>query len=187
MNSWSERSIRKSWWPAALALACGAACATGPQAASVPAQAAQPEATTPAANNDPAARALFDTVAALDTELFDSFNRCADPAQLKRHEALFAPDVEFYHDLGGVTWTREQMLANTRNNVCGKIRRELVPGSLRVYPIKGFGAMEIGEHRFCASGEGQCAGRGEFVMIWRRDGERWIVTRVLSYAHRGND
>lgn len=132
----------------------------------------------------PEGPALTDLVAGLDTQLFDSFNRCADPAQLARHAALFDEKVEFYHDRGGVTWTRERMLENTRRNVCGKIRRELVQGSLRVYPLPGFGAMEIGEHRFCAPDGGACEGRGEFVVLWHRDGDAWRATRVLSYAHR---
>lgn len=130
---------------------------------------------------------LFDTVAGLDRQMFDSFNQCDDPAQFERHRALFDSKVEFYHDLGGVTWDREQMLANVRKNVCGKFRRELVPGTLRVYPIKDFGAMEIGEHRFCSSGGKTCEGRGEFILVWRRLGDRWQVTRAISYAHRAND
>lgn len=150
------------------------------------------EAAKPAApdttNGDPAkAGALYDTVAALDTQMFDSFNHCDDPAQFERHRALFDEKVEFYHDNGGVTWTREEMLGNVRKNVCGKFRRELIPGTLRVYPIKDFGAMEIGEHRFCATGETTCAGRGEFILVWHRVGERWQVTRAISYAHRPND
>jgi len=150
-------------------------------AAMTGAVAAQPPAAAPTL---PEGQALTDAVAGLDAQLFDSFNRCADPAQLARHAALFDEKVEFYHDRGGVTWTRERMLENTRRNVCGKIRRELVPGSLRVYPLPGFGAMEIGEHRFCAPEGGACEGRGEFVVVWRRDGEAWRATRVLSYAHR---
>ena len=48
--------------------------------------------------------ALQDTIAKLDHAVFDAFNRCADPAQLRAHADHFAPDVEFYHDTGGVTW-----------------------------------------------------------------------------------
>ncbi|WP_250449016.1 nuclear transport factor 2 family protein [Lysobacter enzymogenes] len=145
----------------------------GADGASAPAEAALPE-----------GAALDELVAGLDAQLFDSFNRCTDPAQLERHGALFDEKIEFYHDLGGVTWTREAMVDSVRRNVCGKFRRELVAGSLRAYPIPGFGVMEIGEHRFCKPDGGACHGHGEFVMVWRRDGERWRVTRALSYAHR---
>ena len=62
---------------------------------------------------------LFDTIAALDSAVFDAFNKCSSPEQLQKHASFFAPDVEFYHDMGGVTWTRQAMIANTRKNVCG--------------------------------------------------------------------
>src|ERR1700742_825659 len=83
-----------------------------------------------AAASDP----LFKTVAALDNGVFDAFNKCSDPAQLKLHAGYFAPDVEFYHDRDGVTWTRQDMLDKTAKNACGNYRRELVPGTLQVYP-----------------------------------------------------
>ena len=132
------------------------------------------------------AATLDATIAALDGALFDAFNRCADPAQLRAHARYFAPDVEFYHDTGGVTWTREAMLANTRTHACGRYTRSLVPGSLRVSPIKDFGAIATGVHRFCQAGAAHCEGEADFAMVWRlRDGE-WQVTRVLSYGHRRN-
>lgn len=127
---------------------------------------------------------LQTTIAGLDAALFDVFNRCADPAQLAVHAGYFDPAVEFYHDTGGVTWNREDMLANTRRYACGHYTRQLVPGSLRVYPVKDFGAIAQGEHRFCQTDSGRCDGLADFTMLWRlRDG-RWHVTRVLSYGHR---
>ena len=137
----------------------------------------------------PCANAVADetltaTIAALDNAVFDSFNRCADPAQLQRHASYFDPAVEFYHDTGGVTWTREAMLENTRKHACGTYTRQLVEGSLQVFPIKDFGAIAQGSHRFCDTARGTCEGLADFVMLWRlRDGQ-WSITRVLSYGHR---
>jgi len=132
----------------------------------------------------PAVDDLASTIAAQDAAVFGAFNRCADPAQLEAHAEHFDPDVEFYHDTGGVTWTRDEMLANTRRFVCGKFTRELVEGSLKVHPVQGFGAISQGEHRFCQTASGACEGIAGFTMVWRlRDGE-WRVTRVLSYGHR---
>ena len=128
--------------------------------------------------------ALAETLAALDAAAFDAFNRCDEPGQLERHAGFFSPSVEFYHDNGGVTWTREAMIANTAKFVCGNFRRELVPGTLHVYPIKDFGAIAQGVHRFCQIADGKCEGMADFVMVWRQDGERWEITRVLSYGHR---
>lgn len=127
---------------------------------------------------------LYDTVAALDTAVFDAFNHCSEPGQLERHASYFAADVEFYHDNGGVTWTREDMIAGTRKNVCGKFTRELVAGSLKVYPVKGFGAIAQGSHRFCQLSSGACDGMADFTMIWREQNGEWKLTRVLSYGHR---
>lgn len=169
----------------AATLMCVAAAAPQSARAETPAEPAGADAASaPAAEALPQGAALDELVAGLDAQLFDSFNRCTDPAQLARHAALFDEKVEFYHDFGGVSRTREALVDSVRRNVCGKFRRELVAGSLRAYPIPGFGVMEIGEHRFCKPDGGACHGRGEFVMVWRRDGERWQVTRALSYAHR---
>ena len=125
-------------------------------------------------------------IAAADNAAFDAFNRCADPAQLQRHAGFFATDVEFYHDTGGVTWNREQMLANTAKYACGNYRRELVPGTFKVFPVKGFGAIAQGTHRFCQLASGKCEGQADFTNVWRLQEGKWEMTRVLSYGHRPN-
>ena len=59
-------------------------------------------------------------------------------------------DLEFYHDKGGLTnyeHTISFMKEVAKNN--NGLRRDLVKGSLEVYPIPGYGAMEIGVHTFC--------------------------------------
>lgn len=129
---------------------------------------------------------LTQTITALDNAVFDAFNRCSAPEQLQRHANFFAPDVEFYHDTGGVTWTRQAMIDNTRQHVCGNFRRELVEGTLKVFPIKDFGAIEQGSHRFCQFASGQCDGLADFVIVWQLRNGAWQITRVLSYAHRPN-
>lgn len=64
------------------------------------------------------------------------------------------------------------------------IRRELVAGSLRVFPIKGHGAIELGSHRFChvENGKDDC-GTFDFLHGWRQSGGAWKITRVVSYGH----
>jgi hypothetical protein len=62
----------------------------------------------------------------------------------------------------------------------------LVPGSLKVYPIKDFGALEQGQHRFCHGGEKRCEGLADFTIVWHQQDGRWIITRVLSYGHRSD-
>lgn len=128
--------------------------------------------------------ALYERIATLDAEVFAAFNTCGEPGQLARHASYFSPSVEFYHDNGGVTWTRDEMLANTQKFVCGNFRRELVAGSLRVYPVKDFGAIAQGLHRFCTFKTGTCEGVAEFLIVWRHEGAGWRITRVFSYGHR---
>lgn len=143
-----------------------------------------------AADAPPPEAELAATVAALDTAAFDALNHCDAPGQLDRYASFFEPDVEFYHDLGGVTWTRDAMIAQTRANVCGKFQRELVPGTLKVWPIKGYGALARGEHRFCHYKPGgtthPCEGRAEFTILWRQHGNAWTITRAFSYGHGSN-
>jgi hypothetical protein len=129
---------------------------------------------------------LTRTISALDEAAFDAFNRCSDPVQLSKHATFFDVDVEFYHDNGGVTWTREAMLANTSKYACGKYRRELIAGSLKVFPVKDFGAIAQGTHQFCGLPSGPCEGRAEFTTLWRLRDNAWQMTRVLSYGHRAN-
>jgi hypothetical protein len=139
--------------------------------------------TRSAAAAAPAPDPLYQQMLALDTEFFDSFNKCSDPAEFKKHAAFFAKDVEFYHDLGGVTLGVDTMMATTRKNVCGKFRRELDPASFRVFPIPGYGAMTLGTHRFCHT-PATCEGIAEFTTVWREKDGAWRITRALSYAHR---
>jgi hypothetical protein len=135
--------------------------------------------TSAAAPRDP----LYLKMLALDAAMFDSFNRCAEPAQLEKHAAFFDENVEFYHDRGGVEWGADAVIEATRKNVCGKFRRELDVASYRVDPIPGFGAMTFGTHRFCHTPT-TCEGVAEFAMVWKQTGDEWKVTRALSYGHR---
>ena len=53
---------------------------------------------------------------------------------------FFIDDVEFYHDQGGVTLGKQNLTESLKKNICGKVRRALVPGTLEV-PIHGYGAV----------------------------------------------
>jgi hypothetical protein len=130
--------------------------------------------------------ALTATITRLDSEMFTAFNQCDKPGQLDKYASYFDPNVEFYHDNAGVTWSRDVMTAQTGKNVCGHYQRQLVPGSLKVVPVKDFGAISTGSHTFCQFGSGKCEGIAEFTIIWRQRGDEWQVTRALSYGHRAN-
>ena len=128
----------------------------------------------------PVANPLTVEVSALDAKVFAAYNRC----DLATFEAAFDPDVTFFHDTGGATFDRATVVANTKKYICGKVRRELLPATLRVYPIKDYGAIEEGEHRFCELASGGCEGIAKFVIVWAKRGSEWRITNVLSYGHR---
>ena len=123
---------------------------------------------------------LYRTVAALDTQLFDAYNRC----DLEAFRALLADDLEFYHDQGGLMLGAEAVTEATRKHICGKVRRELVPGTLEVDKIEGYGAIELGSHRFCELEGEHCMGIARFVQVWKREGDTWKATRIISFGHR---
>jgi ketosteroid isomerase-like protein len=124
---------------------------------------------------------LFRTIQSLDTELFDAYNHC----DLKRFAAMLDDDLEFYHDLGGFSRGKQPAIDGVKNNICGKVTRELVPGTLEVYPIAHFGAVEIGVHRFHHPGhEGtEPVGEAKFIHIWQNQDGAWKLTRIISFDH----
>ena len=61
--------------------------------------------------------------------------------------------------------------------------RQLVAGSLEVYPLHGYGAVEIGTHRFYHPGMEGPAGEAKFVTLWQYKDGAWKVSRVISYDH----
>ena len=157
---------------AALLLLLTEACAPVRPAASA-ATAAQP----------PVSPELYRTIAQQDSLMFVAFNR-HDVAKL---QTFFAEDLEFYHDKGGLA-NFQQTMQGFRNmfdqNKTTGLNRQLVPGTLEVYPINNYGAVETYQHRFChvENGRDDC-GTFKNMMVWRlRDGQ-WQVTRVVSYGH----
>lgn len=124
---------------------------------------------------------LRDEITQIDEKLFNAFNSC----DLKTMDELFSHDLEFYHDLGGVSG-HEGTMDNTRRN-CERglgLRRSLVEGSVEIYPIEGYGAIQKGKHTFChlENGKNDC-GTFEFVHVWRRTQGGWELARVISYGH----
>jgi hypothetical protein len=116
----------------------------------------------------------------LDTRLFESYNSC----DLAVFGELLAQDVEFYHDKGGLMVGRQPVVDAVQQNICGKVRRELVTGSLTSFPMDNYGLVQFGEHRFCTVGASTCTGTGRFVHLWRRVDGKWQATRIISYDHK---
>lgn len=126
---------------------------------------------------------LYTTIAYMDSVMFAAFNA----HDLDKLKTTFSEDLEFYHDKGGLSnykQTMENFRALFEKNKTTGLRRDIVKGSLEVYPIKDYGAVEICLHRFChvENGRDDC-GTFKNVMIWRKIYGLWKVTRVISYDH----
>jgi ketosteroid isomerase-like protein len=128
---------------------------------------------------------LFRTISALDSELFGAYNRC----DVEKFGTFLAEDLEFYHDQTGLSRGRQSTLDALKKNICGKVHRDLVAGTLEVYPLRGYGAVEIGVHRFCDPKLGKCgaaSGEAKFVHLWQNHDGAWKLTRIISYDHCSN-
>lgn len=128
---------------------------------------------------EPTRAELTRRVEALDKEFFDAFNHC----KIDKLSEMVAEDLEFFHDKNGLMRSRQAFLDAVKRNVCGKFRREPIAGTMVVYPLENFGAIQMGDHKFCPTGGNRCEGKGKYVNVWQRKGERWEMMRVLSYEH----
>jgi hypothetical protein len=143
----------------------------------------RPAAPVTTAARAPVSRELYVTIARFDSAMFAAFNQHdADKLQ-----TFFAEDLEFYHDKGGLSDYPQTMQAFRKlfdQNKTTGLNRQLVPGSLEVYPIASYGAVETCLHRFChvENGKDDC-GTFKNIMIWRLKDGQWKVTRVVSYDH----
>ena len=124
---------------------------------------------------------LYKLIQTQDSVLFAAFNVC----DIETFKSMFTADLEFYHDMGGLTdyAFTVKAIQNNCDNKLGLIRT-LVPGSLEVHPIKDYGAVQIALHRFChiESGKEDC-GTFKFVHVWKNDNGNWKISRVVSYDH----
>lgn len=136
--------------------------------------------------------ALTQVIREADTELFDLFFERCHPEKLR---GMISDDLEFYHDKGGLVATSGKQFVDEYAINCEKrkatdawrSRRTMVPGSLQVDPVPGFGAMEVGEHLFYerqGDGPERLAGRAGFAMVWKHEDGIWKLHRVLSFGHR---
>ncbi|MEO1031287.1 MAG: hypothetical protein AAFX55_07765 [Bacteroidota bacterium] len=140
---------------------------------------------------------LFKTLKAKDSILFKiGFNKC----EIERSAELMFDDLEFYHDKGGITDSKEAFVNTMKNGICRpdnpeKIYRFLVEESLEVFPMynngKLYGALQNGKH-FFSPDENMTYEKSDndalFSHLWIIDNEgKWKIKRVISYNHRSKD
>ena len=120
---------------------------------------------------------LYKTIVELDSVFFVAYNTC----DITRQAEFYSDSIEFYHDKGGLTTSKQEILDAIKNNICGKVTRELVKGSIEVYPIPNYGAVEIGLHRFHNKQEPNAVPHdSKFIVIWHNKNGKWEISRVVS-------
>jgi hypothetical protein len=124
---------------------------------------------------------LFNKVTNLDSSLFGAYNS----KNLDLMKTYFTRDLEWYQDNGGLI-DYEKVFSNFKSifNRDYDLKRNLIKESLEVYPIEGYGAIEIGKHQFKHIENGKLEiGTFKFLMIWKNDNDNWKISRVISYDH----
>lgn len=121
---------------------------------------------------------FYNNIVYLDSIFFDAYDHCNIPVM----ESLIAEDLEFYHDKGGLSKSKKETIEAIRRNICGKVTRELLQGSIEVYEINGYGAVEMGFHGFHNNQEKETGPThfSKFVHIWRFQNNTWQLTRIIS-------
>jgi hypothetical protein len=122
--------------------------------------------------------ALYDTIIAQDTSLFTAFNTC----DLTTLADMVSDNLQFFHDHDGLSVGRDTFVQSVKKNVCGHFTRSLEPGSAEVWPVPGYGAIEIGVHRFHHA-DHTPDGIGRFMILWKQTGNRWVMMQTFSYGH----
>jgi hypothetical protein len=139
----------------------------------------------------PTGAALTEAIAAADAAFFGLFFTGCDPQTLAGD---ITPDFEMYHDKGGVVADSGPAFVALYAKDCEakkapdawRSRRELVAGTLKVWPVGTWGAIEQGEHVFYerkGDGPETKVGRALFTQLWQFEDGRWKLARVLSYDH----
>jgi hypothetical protein len=124
---------------------------------------------------------LFDEISHADSLQFSAFNA----RDLNALMNYFDNSLELYQDNTGVRnfdQTKEAFGRLFKMNYV--LTRKLIPGTMEVYPIKDYGAIETGQHTFSHIENGQLQTfTFKFMQIWQKKEGVWRVTREITYGH----
>ena len=140
-------------------------------------------------------QALADEIAAADLALFSAFFDRCDVEALK---GMVTDDFEMFHDKNGYMTKSGKEFIEGIARTCARqkagedyrARRELVPGTLKVFPLNNYGAVEVGVHRFYQLLPGKpekLVEVSQFSHVWKKEESGWKISRVLSYDHKLTD
>lgn len=132
---------------------------------------------------------LYDQIAKMDSLYFSAQNNC----DLEKYAFYLSEDFEFFHDKGGFTASKDDEMGDM-SIFCGEeqrrrqpLRRELTAGTLEVYPMDNYGALQFCDHVFYLQindGTEKVVGSGKMTALWKMINGEWKLTRVISYDHQ---
>lgn len=132
---------------------------------------------------------LTQTILYKDSLFWLAYNNC----NYNNYGQFFTDDLEFYHDKGGITNGLAALVEVSKKNLCSnpdfRIRREAIPGTLKVFPMHRsdtiYGAIFSGDHLFYITEKGKerLTGKASFTHLWLLQNGEWKMTRILSYDH----
>jgi hypothetical protein len=141
-----------------------------------------------AQNND---TTVTNAIIQKDSLFWVGYNTC----NLGMMEKFLVADMEFYHDKGGFISGTAGMRNAMQANICKdpeyKVRRELVPGTFKLFLLKNndsiYGAVVSGEHYFYSTYKKEketSNGIARFTHLWLLKDDEWKMHRILSYDHQ---
>ncbi len=131
--------------------------------------------------NSTASPELYREILDMDEILFTA----ANSQDLTTMRTLFTQDLEWFQDNDEPGFYDDTMASFadifSREH---KPTRTLIPNTSEVYPIKNFGAVQLGKHQFCIEENGQeSCGIFGFVHLWQDTNNGWKIAKVISYGH----
>ena len=132
---------------------------------------------------------LFQTIFTMDSLYFSAQNAC----DLEKYASFLSEDFEFFHDKGGFTPSKAEEMSGMAI-FCGEeqrrrqpLRRELTEGTLKVFPMDNYGALQFCDHVFYLQindGTEKVVGSGKMTALWKKEDDSWKLARIISYDHQ---
>ena len=120
---------------------------------------------------------LHNEIVKMDAKYFNAYNTC----DIETQATLYDENIEFFHDIGGLATNKKELLKALEENICNKVTRTLIKGSIEVYPIKNYGAIQIGYHKFFNKEEPDAKSiPSKFIVVWNKNKGNWKITKVIS-------
>lgn len=114
----------------------------------------------------------------MDSLLFKvAYNHC-DTVLFKK---ILSEDIEFYDDRTGLNKSKQIEVNSLKEKCARKDNMTRVLKNCTVDKLGEYGAIQIGEHEFVLNGI--VVGSGNFIHIWERNTQGWILKRIISYEH----